>query len=87
MVRPGTSEVPQNPENKHWATLMKANKFGALRLLVVATIVLIALWDGWILLAVTAANFQGNPVAVLLGNTVIPTLLALALLTWLLWGR
>ena len=66
---------------------MKVNKVGALRLIVVATIVVIALWDGWILLVVTWPGLQGNPVALLLGNTVGPTLLALALLTWLLWRR
>ena len=57
---------------------MKGHKGGALRLVVVATIVVIALWDGWILLAVTAANFQANPVAVLVNpSTVIPTLFGL----------
>jgi hypothetical protein len=62
---------------------VKGNKGGALRLFVVATVVVIALWDGWIVLAVTWPGLQGNPVAVLLNATVIPTLLALALLTWL----
>ena len=62
---------------------MKDNKVGALRLIVVATIIVIALWDGWILLAVTWPGFQGKPVAVRLIFAVIPTLLALALLTWL----
>ena len=66
---------------------MKGNKGAALRLFVVATVVAIALWDGWILLVVTWPGLQGNPVALLLGNTVGPTLLALALLTWLLWRR
>jgi uncharacterized membrane protein len=62
---------------------MKGNKGAALRLFVVATVVAIALWDGWILLAVTWPGFQGKPVAVRLIFAVIPTLLALALLTWL----
>jgi hypothetical protein len=71
---------------------MKDKKVGVLHLIVVATIVVIALWDGWILLAVTWPGFQvpprqGNPVALLLHTTLIPTLLALALLTWLLWRR
>jgi uncharacterized membrane protein len=62
---------------------VNGTKGGALRLFVVATVVVIALWDGWILLAETWPGFQGNPVVVLLNFTVIPTLLALALLTWL----
>jgi hypothetical protein len=66
----GTAPRRSTPQTRH----MKGYQGGALRLFVVTAVVVIALWDGWILLAVTAANFQGNPVAVLLNNTVIPTL-------------
>lgn len=57
------------------------------RLFVIATVVVIALWDGlimlWIVLSVIQRTFQGDPVATLLNLTIKPTLLALALLTWL----
>jgi hypothetical protein len=57
------------------------------RLFVIATVVVIALWDGlillWIVLSVKQGNFQGDPGAGLLNLTVKPTLLALALLAWL----
>ena len=57
------------------------------RLFVVATVVVIALWDGlillWIVLSVIQGNFQGDPGTTFLNLTVNPALLTLALLTWL----